>query len=260
MIGNQLVEAVPDVGVVLRGLVQPVELRIAVPRSAAAGDTRTVVLIVRIAHLELVVKRVVHPEQIGPDIDLLVIVGESANPVRLIQQRHDAVRLRHQWHVFCCNLTPQRVVGRDNVSRPWDRQSRYRVKAVAIANVNTTHGAGCGGVEDLALVDGPTEDVGPNLVGCVKQKTEVAGPLRRQRQKVHKPGVDRAAVVQPIGVEEEECFVPSIVDMRDHDRSTHCGAPVVLVQRQSVRREEFPGIQFCVGDVVVNLSVKLVSA
>src|SRR5882672_9877223 len=96
--------------------------------------------------------------------------------------------------------------------------------------------------------------------GCVQKLTEIALPLQRRRERVHKAGVHRAVVIQSIHIHEPKRFAP-LGNLRD--RPAYRGAPVILRKWQLlvsdfVSKKEIPRFQFIVSEKIVYVLVKLV--
>ena len=82
VIGNTLIKALSDVGVVLRRCRLTVIYGIAALGATAVGDSRTDILVITIGYRELVVELMIETEQPSSDVNLVVVVGASAKTIR----------------------------------------------------------------------------------------------------------------------------------------------------------------------------------
>ena len=55
------------------------------------------------------------------------------------------------------DLAPQRIIGRDDICQPRDRQSCGRIKAIAITNWNAVYGPRGSGIENLSRENRPSQ-------------------------------------------------------------------------------------------------------
>ena len=193
---------------------------------------RPIILIVGVADRKFAVERVVDAEQPGPHVDLVVVVRVPAEPILpqrvAVQRRNVGNRKRRQ-------RTPQRVVRRNDVGLPRNGLPRCGIESIAVANRYPIHYSRRGRIKNLSLKDRPPQRVKDrrsiriHRLFAVQKLTEVALPLQRRWQRVHKAGVDRAVIIETIHVEKPECFTP--LGNLGHRPPQGC-PPVILGERE----------------------------